>query len=202
MVRTFIRRLIDKMLSLGLLGFGIGTFIESLGVPFGGLALQLGSGGLIRSGKMTFLDVFVVSTTGLILGSIASYYIGYFGVNLSHRLRRKPKPPSRFMKYISGSLSRSGFFIITLSQLYGPTRTMISIPAGVARMNIKVFILGTAIGGALYCAGIISISLLITRLAQDAIRFFISVSHLYLLAVVFGIALVTLSLWRHFRQAF
>lgn len=187
---TLIQKLYEYFLSLGVVGLGIGTFIESLGIPYGTMAVGLGAGSLINSGHVSFILAFIVTLTGLVLGSICSYYIGYFGGKLKHKL--SAKPPSKTMEKFGASMEKSGFFVIALAQLYGPTRTWISIPAGVAKMNIKVFIFGTVIGGALYSVGILSLSLVLTRVIKDFLKYLFAFPHVYALRGPFAILLIAI----------
>lgn len=188
--------LIRIALKYGVIGLGLGAFVESLGVPFADLPVQLAAGSMISSGRTTFLIALLVSTAGLVVGSIGSYYIGYFASSLARGPLRKP--PSRLMQKFASSLDKHGIFIIALAQLYGPGRTWISIPAGAARMNIKSFIVATMIGGVIYCALAISLSVVLTRLIKDFINLFLPSTHLYFLA---GLAAFLLIFLYVFSQA-
>ncbi len=151
----------------GVYGLGIGTFLESIGIPTAGLVLQLGSGALIISGNTTFLIALTISTIGLTLGSIASYYLGYFGIEVFHRFH--PKKSKRSRSKLKDFLVRHGDLAIFLAQLFGPARTWISIPAGVMRLDIKRFVIFTFLGGLLYSAIAISLSIYATGLLRSNI---------------------------------
>lgn len=178
----------------GVYGLGIGTFLESLGIPAAGVVLQLTSGSLIISGNTTFLVALAISTIGLTLGSIASYYLGYFGVEVFHRFHPKKSESSR--SRLKDFLTRHGGLAIFLAQLFGPARTWISIPAGVMRLEIKRFIIFTFLGGLFYCAIAINLSIYATRLLSANIDELLDVISI---PIVIGFAsgiLLTLALWR------
>jgi membrane protein DedA with SNARE-associated domain len=190
LLKNIAERLISAALRYGVIGLGLGAFVESLGVPFADLPVQLATGSLISSGRTTFLMALLVSTTGLVLGSAGSYYIGYFGSKIARGPSRKP--PSRLMQKFASSLDKHGILIIALAQLYGPGRTWISIPAGAARMNIKSFLIATAIGGVIYCTLAISLSVVLTRVIKDFINLFLPSTHLYFLVGLVAFLLVFL----------
>jgi len=178
----------------GVYGLGIGTFLESLGIPAAGLVLQLASGSLIISGNATFVKALAISTIGLTLGSIVSYYIGYFGVEVFHRLYPKKSEDKR--SKLKNFLTRHGDLAIFLSQLFGPARTWISIPAGVMRLDIKRFIIFTFLGGLFYCTIAIVLSIYATRLVKANINELLDmISTPILIGFAVGI-LLTLALWR------
>ncbi len=181
-------RLIRLALQYGVIGLGFGTFLESLGIPFASIALPVAAGSLIRSGRTTFLTALIVSTTGLVLGSVASYYIGYYGGDAVRKRVRKPR--SRFMRMFEHSLDSYGPLLVAVAQLYGPARTWISIPAGAAKMDIVVFVIATAIGGLVYCAIAISFSLVLTSLIKDIIKYVLSFANIY---IALGISLFVIT---------
>lgn len=178
-LHSLVRQLVRLALTYGVIGLGLGTFVESLGIPFADLTVQLAAGTLIRSGRTSFLAALLVSTTGLVLGSVASYYLGYFGSTL--RSRSLQREPSRLMQWFASSLQRHGIYVIALAQLYGPARTWISIPAGAARMDLKSFVIATTIGGAIYCSLAISLSIVLTRLVRDFVSLFLPSVNLHFL---------------------
>ena len=185
--------MIRLALKYGVIGLGIGTFLESLGIPFASIGLQLAAGSLIESGRVTFLEALFVSTAGLVLGSTASYYIGYYGGQFARRTIHRPK--SATMRSLTAPLDRYGALFIALAQLYGPARTWISIPAGVARMNIRVFIIATAIGGVAYCAIAISLSLILTTVIKDIIKSLSPLTSIYIaIGIIVLVATVILIL--------
>lgn len=132
----------------GALGIFMGSFLESIGVPFVGTSLTLTSGSLIAAGKVTFLGVVAAGTLGNVLGSTVSYGIGFY---LGKFIRRIKK--GRVFKSddkINLFIKKYGPVSVLLGQLYGTTRTYISIPAGMMKMPFKKFILYTLYGGFLF----------------------------------------------------
>lgn len=149
-------------LRYGVLGLAIGMFAESLGLPTASVVLELTAGPLILAGKTSYLEAVIFATIGLTLGSIVSYYMGYFGADLGKKLlnrggKKAKAQQSRFRKF----LKKYGDIGVLFAQLFGPARTWISVPAGALKMDLKKFILYTAIGGTIYCSIAIGFSVVI-----------------------------------------
>lgn len=147
----------------GVFGLAIGMFAESLGIPTASVVLELTAGPMILAGKTTFLEAVVFATFGLTLGSLVSYYAGYFGVDLGKKVfRRGAKTIQEQESGAKVFIRRYGDVGILFAQLFGPARTWISVPAGILKMDVRKFTLYTAIGGALYCSFAIGLSVALT----------------------------------------
>ena len=186
-------------LNYGVIGLGVGTFFESLGVPTAAIVIELAAGLLIISGRATFLSALIISTAGLTLGSLASYYIGYLGSQAFSRFRPKAVDEVRHSK-ARVFLMRYGEISILFAQLFGPARTWISLPAGAMKLDVKRFTLYTAVGGALYCSAAIGISLFLTRIIKTEVKKLLNfISLPGLVGLVLGIVALFI-LWRYLRS--
>jgi membrane protein DedA with SNARE-associated domain len=152
----------------GSLGIAAAMFAESAGVPFASAVVLFTSGSMIFSGKISFWAVFVASTTGIILGSLFSYLLGFLSGFAGRRLKktlwlRKKEPPARKRRSrVYSFWEKYGSFSVFMGQFWGVTRTFISFPAGAMQMNILIFIVYTALGGALFSLGAIGFSIIFT----------------------------------------
>ncbi|NLM51235.1 MAG: DedA family protein [Firmicutes bacterium] len=185
----FIQQIIAFTQNYGVWGLGIGMFLESLGIPFASALLTLTAGTLIASGTATYWEILLITTSGLVLGSIAGYYIGYWGGALGRYLhlpcfRYRPRNMQLWEK-----LQTWGEISIIFAQWFGTTRTWISIPAGAMRMKVQKFILYTFIGGSIYCALAIAFSIFLTGLVK---RFWAQYGPEYLLIFVVLLIIVAL----------
>ena len=168
---------VNFALEYGLIGLGASMFAESIGIPLASIALQLTAGVLISAGKATFLSAVLTATIGLTIGSIISYYIGYFGSILFKGKNKKKKKKSKIKIF----LEKHGDSAVFFAQLFGTTRTFISIPAGAMRIDIKKFILYTFTGGFIYCSFAVGFSMILVKvvrgLYQRVIDIFIKFSN-------------------------
>ena len=181
---------------------------------------------MIFSGKAPFWVVFLASTTGITLGSIFSYCMGYLGSFAGKFIktsifRRKDMPADRRQALRRSKVyrlwERYGSFSIFMGQFWGVTRTFISFPAGAMHMNMLLFIVYTALGGAVFSLFAIGFSILITGAAGlllKYVRLILSLPPWVWLVLVLlagmltwlyrrlGLKISLLPLWRRFRERF
>jgi membrane protein DedA with SNARE-associated domain len=127
--------------------------LESMVFPVPSEAVMPFAGFGIFDGQFTFTGVIIASTLGSIVGSLASYAMGYYG----------GKPfIKKFGKYLlldthdleltERFFAKRGELTIFISRFIPVIRHMISIPAGLGKMNIWKFIVYTAFGAGLWNA--------------------------------------------------
>jgi membrane protein DedA with SNARE-associated domain len=107
-------------------------------------------------GEMTLLGVILAGTAGSVLGALPLYYAGYavgedrlrtWIQRYGRWLLLKPRDLDRASARFSGRSFRD----VTIGQLLPGIRGLISIPAGVARMNIGLFLLANTVGTVVWC---------------------------------------------------
>lgn len=98
-------------------------------------------------GKLGFFTVILISTAAGLLGSWILYGIGYGGgkIFLSSYLKKFPKQEAAVNRTVE-MLQGKGYFGIFLSKLIPMVRTLISIPAGVLRMNFLGYTIASLCG--------------------------------------------------------
>jgi membrane protein DedA with SNARE-associated domain len=127
--------------------------LESMVFPVPSEAVMPFAGFLIASGKFTFTGVIFAATLGSIVGSLASYAMGYYG----------GKPfIKRFGKYLlldahdleitERFFAKRGDLTIFISRFIPVIRHLISIPAGLGKMNLGKFIVYTILGAGMWNA--------------------------------------------------
>ena len=194
------RVLYELTLSYGVIGLAAGAFLESFGVPTAAAVIDLTAGILIISGRTTFVEALIVSDLGLVLGSLASYYVGRAGANVFERFHRHAPDEAERRSRARQLIERYGDKSILWGQLFGPARTWISYPAGAMKMDVKKFTLYTALGGAMYCAIVITISVYATNFVRD--RFDVIIGFLTLRVFVgLGLAIALLIFLRRRLRA-
>ena len=156
------RFLSQLTLRYGVIGLGVGAFLESFGIPTASAVIEVTAGLLILSGRATFLEALIVADSGLVLGSLAAYHIGRGGASVFERWHRHPRNEAEKRSRARQLIKRYGDKSIFFAQFFGPARTWISYPAGAMGMDIKKFTIYTALGGAIYCGAIITLSIYLT----------------------------------------
>jgi len=147
-IATYITKFID---ATGYITVFISMVLESMVFPVPSEAIMPFAGFLIAEGKFSFFGVILISTLGSIIGSLISYYIGYYG----------GKPfITKFGKYFlldqeefeatNRFFQKRGSITIFICRFIPVIRHLISLPAGMAKMNIWKFSILTVIGAGLW----------------------------------------------------
>jgi membrane protein DedA with SNARE-associated domain len=145
----------NLMTSMGYLGIGLLMFLENLFPPIPSELIMPLAGFNIAKGKMAFLPAIAAGTIGTVLGALPWYYLG---CQLGEE--RIKKLVDRYGKWLrisvrdvdraKGWFDRSGQFAVLIGRLIPGVRTLISLPAGMAKMPIAPFVLYSTVGTALW----------------------------------------------------
>lgn len=133
--------------STGYLGIFILMTLESMVAPVPSELVMPFAGFLIADGKLNLWLVILASSLASITGSLISYYIAYFGEKeLIHKFGRFVFLDKEELDWTHRWFIRHGSITILISRFIPVIRHLISIPAGLARMDLKKFVLFTAVG--------------------------------------------------------
>ncbi len=133
--------------STGYFGVFILMVLESMVAPVPSELVMPFAGFLVADGKLNLWLVIFVSTFASIIGSLISYFIAYFGEKeLIHKFGRFVFLDKEELDWTERWFRKHGSITILISRFIPVIRHLISIPAGLARMDLKRFILFTTIG--------------------------------------------------------
>ena len=150
-LNNLIEFIISTISSSGYIGIFLLMIAESALIPIPSEVIMPFSGYLVASGKFNVIFVIIAGSIGNLVGSLVAYYIGLrlgrefilkYGKYVLLRKSHLEITESYFKKYGD----RSTF----ISRMLPAVRTYISLPAGVAKMNIKKFIAYTLIGSIIW----------------------------------------------------
>jgi len=124
---------------------------ESALIPIPSEIIMPFSGFLVSEGRFNFWAVVLAGTVGNLFGSWLAYALGWWAHDkIARRLVK------RFGKFILlteeeydkavGLFSRNGQLFVAISRVLPAVRTVISLPAGVARLQFLKFSLFTVVG--------------------------------------------------------
>ena len=158
---------------------------------------------LAAQGQLSFAGVILAGTFGAYLGAAAMYWLSrWIGRPLLLRFGRYFLFPPKKLEEAERWLARYEAGGIFFARLLPGVRHLISIPAGIVRMNFAVFSYTTVAGSAISCAILAWLGRRAYRLEPnlisdpDALVHFIrSQSHFILLVVLAFAALYILSIW-------
>ena len=145
------RTAITVISTLGYAGVFALMAAESMIIPIPAELVMPFAGFLVAQAKFKMVYVFLASSLGSITGSLLSYWMGRKGGN---------RLVIHFGKYLLLDLAdlrkteayfeRKGEGTIFIGRLIPVVRHLISIPAGIGRMNLKKFTLYTFAGASLW----------------------------------------------------
>lgn len=136
---------------LGYPGLVILMAMESMIFPLPSELVMPFAGFLVAQGKMNFWLVALFSSIGTLLGSLISYYIGYYGGHgFVNRYGKYFLLDKHDLKKTEKYFKKNGEKTIFISRFIPVIRHLISIPAGIGKMDLKKFSLYTVLGGAIW----------------------------------------------------
>ncbi len=155
-IATWVALIIETIvLTLGYPGIALVMLIENLFPPIPSELVMPFAGFLAAQGKMDFTLVIISGTIGAVLGAIGLYYIGMWADETIIRrfVRRWGKWFTISETELNIALTffmRRGEAVVFFGRLIPLIRSLISIPAGMRRMNFGRFLLFTSIGTSLW----------------------------------------------------
>src|SRR5881296_2176685 len=141
--------------ALGYSGVVLLMVIESACIPLPSEIIMPFSGYLVSRGEMNLLGVAVAGAAGCVLGSLVAYWVGMYGGRpLIEKYGRYILLSRHDLDLADRWFAKYGEVIVFVSRLLPAIRTFIAFPAGVARMNIKKFVIYTFVGSLPWCLGL------------------------------------------------
>ncbi|MFM7889661.1 MAG: DedA family protein [Actinomycetota bacterium] len=193
--------------SIGIFGAGLFIAIESVVIPLPSEIVLLLSGFNVSIGEFSFFSVWVATTIGSLVGAYFLYSIGY-----AVSKEGIEKLVLRFGRFVGIKQSdvdvafrwfdKYGTFVIFFGRLIPLIRSLVSVPAGLAKMSLARFSLLTAAGSGIWNALWIYIGIQLEdrwREAESWAKYFDYA--IYALVVLMVIIFVTRMIRRHGASA-
>jgi len=140
---------------LGYSGIVLLMAIESACIPLPSEIIMPFSGYLVSTGQMNLWLVGIAGAVGCVLGSLVAYWIGSKGGRpLIEKYGRYLLVSRHDLDLADRWFASHGEIIVFVSRLLPAIRTFIAFPAGVARMNVKRFVIYTFAGSLPWCLGL------------------------------------------------
>jgi membrane protein DedA with SNARE-associated domain len=188
--------------TLGYWGIVLLMAIESACIPLPSEIIMPFSGYLVYTGRFNIWLVGIAGAFGCVVGSLVAYWVGMYGGRpLIEKYGKYVLISHHDLDLADRWFSRFGDVIVFVSRLLPAIRTFIAFPAGVARMNLKKFIIYTFAGSLPWCLGLAYVGQKLgeqwdkdPRLKSLFHRFDFVIGILIVLAAVWWI-------WRHVRHS-
>ncbi len=153
MIAEMAQWMVDTIFQFGYIGIFVLMAVESSFIPFPSEVVLIPAGYLASKGEMHLAMIFAMA----LLGSLVGAFINYFGAMLIGR-----KVLEKYGKYVlikpetldkmDAYFAKHGHISTFTGRLIPGIRQLISIPAGIAKMDIKVFTFYTTLGAGLWAA--------------------------------------------------
>lgn len=145
--------------AIGWPGVFLGMMIESAAIPLPSEVIMPLAGWLLiqaRGNPVGYVVIAgLVGALGCVAGSLITYYIGAFGGRpLLLRYGKYIFLNEHHVDLADKWFAEKGEITAFVSRLLPVVRTFISIPAGIARMNVPRFVLYTFLGSFLWCTAL------------------------------------------------
>lgn len=151
MIKELAQDLVDLIFDWGYLGIFILMSIESSFLPLPSEIVLIPAGYLASQGQMSISLIIVSATAGSLAGAFVNYYLA---LSLGRKILKK------YGKYffvnedalvrMDGFFEKHGHISTFIGRLLPVIRHLISIPAGLARMNLVIFSIYTTLGSAIW----------------------------------------------------
>jgi membrane protein DedA with SNARE-associated domain len=153
MLETLVTWLTETIFRLGYPGITLLMAVESSFIPFPSEVVLPPAGYLAAQGRMNAFLAFGAGLLGSLIGATVNYYLAaWLGRPFLHRY-------SRYFLIREASLDRAerffrehGAISTFVGRLIPVIRQLISLPAGMARMRLDLFLGYTALGAGIWCA--------------------------------------------------
>lgn len=179
----------QTMASLGYLGIGLLMFLENLFPPIPSELIMPLAGFTIAQGKMSFIPAVLAGIIGTMVGALPWYYAGQLVGE--RRLRRLADRYGKWLTISSKDIdkanrwfNRHGAKTVLFCRLIPGVRTLISLPAGINRMPIALFLLYSTIGTALWVTLLTALGYFLGRNYSLVELYLAPVSKLVLLGLI------------------
>ncbi|MGC0210623.1 DedA family protein [Streptomyces levis] len=142
----------DLMDALGAPGAGLAIALENLFPPLPSEVILPMAGFAASSGRMSLLAVLLWTTAGSVLGALALYGVGaLLGRDRTVAVaRRLPLVKVSDIEKTEAWFLKHGTKAVFFGRMIPIFRSLISVPAGVERMRLPVFLALTTLGSAIW----------------------------------------------------
>jgi membrane protein DedA with SNARE-associated domain len=138
-------------------GLFLVMLLANVGLPVGAEFILPAAGGLTATGHLPFLWATVaVAIAGELAGATIGYAIGRFGGRpLVDKFGKYVHLTHANLDRVHAFFERYGSFAVFICRFVPVIRGIVSIPAGLAEMNLAHFYLWYFLGSAVFCAGFV-----------------------------------------------
>ena len=158
MFTELVQWLLNSIFDWGYVGIFLLMAVESSFVPFPSELILIPAGVLVADGKMNLELVFIAGLLGSLFGAFVNYYLAMFvGRRFLVRYGKYFFVSQLSLDKMDNFFENHGHISTFTGRLIPGVRHLISIPAGLSKMNLKIFLLYTGAGAAIWSVVLIAL---------------------------------------------
>jgi membrane protein DedA with SNARE-associated domain len=151
MIKELAQDLVDLIFDWGYIGIFIMMSIESSFIPFPSEIVLIPAGYLASQGDMNLLMILLSALSGSMVGAFINYYLALLlGRKILIKYGKYFFIKEKAVIKMDNFFDKHGHISTFVGRLIPGIRQLISIPAGIARMNLVVFSTYTAMGAGIW----------------------------------------------------
>ena len=191
MLHDIIDFIVSSVSSWGYAGIFVMMFLESSFFPFPSEVAMIPAGYLAHKGEMSLVLAFISGTLGSLLGAIFNYYLCYFfGREIILKYGKFVGITHEKMDKFEAFFNKHGEISTFNSRLIPGIRQYISLPAGLAKMNVFRFCLFTTLGAGIWCAVLLVVGYFLGSNPDKQTLLTITIALLTVVAVISAVYII------------
>ena len=190
--------IVETVGMLGYAGIVIMMFLESSFVPFPSEVVMIPAGYLAFKGEMNLIIAILCGIVGSLSGALFNYYLAIkLGRPLLIRYGTYVMFNEDTLSRMENFFNRHGHISTFIGRLIPVIRQYISLPAGLANMNLVIFSLYTSLGAGIW---VIILALLGYYIGENEVLIKAYLHNIIVVLLLFCIIGATLYYWRYQRK--
>ena len=158
MIHEIANTIVQYIGDMGYLGIFLLMFLESTFFPFPSEIIMIPAGYLAFKGEMSFILVVIIGILGSLLGALFNYFLALFlGRKILLKYGRYFFISPETLDKLQLFFTKHGEFSTFSGRLIPGVRQLISLPAGLAKMDIIKFSLYSALGAGIWVIILVSL---------------------------------------------
>jgi membrane protein DedA with SNARE-associated domain len=151
MLKEMAQAVVDLIFDWGYLGIFLLMTIESSFIPFPSEIVLIPAGYLASSGQMNIFAIMGSALGGSLLGAFVNYYLALLlGRKMLQKYGKYFFVKESAVDKMDAYFAKHGHISTFIGRLIPGIRQLISIPAGLARMNLATFSIYTTLGAGIW----------------------------------------------------
>lgn len=193
----------DVLTALGDIGVGLLVFVEVLIPPIPSEAILPFAGYLSQSGELTLVALILWATLASVLGALLLYGLGaWIGMTRAIMMIAATRLVSRSdLERGAEWFATRGQWSVLVGRMIPGIRSLISIPAGAARMNLLVFILYTAVGSGIWNSMLIGVGAALGTQHEALEQYLGYIDYVVYAAIAIGVVVLIVRRYREVTLA-